>query len=69
VITGSNPIALFDGSGDFVDFTEVNTVRTAIVLAYEDVTASGPWKSILSHSTIEPDFHRGVSGEYQDNYR
>lgn len=69
IITGSNPVALFDGNGDYLDFSEASTIRTAIAVAYREPGSTGAYQHILSHSTIEPDYHGSTTYQYQDAYR
>lgn len=70
IMPNGNPLMMMDGINDTVTFSEANTIRTAIIVAFESAGTTWLDKSILSHTTIEPDFHRGQSArQYQDNFR
>jgi PKD repeat protein len=55
------PAVRFDGSNDFLDFTEINNVRTVFWVIKEDVTADSVYPRCLLGHYSQYDFLRGPS--------
>lgn len=52
------PVLRFNGSGQYLKFNPINTIRTVFWVVKEDEDAVPLPRHLLGHSTIEPHFHR-----------
>ncbi len=56
----------FDGIDDYLQFNEINNIKTVFWVIKQDTNAVLNYRPLLGHS-ISYDFHRGASGKIWDN--
>jgi PKD repeat protein len=62
-IIGPYPSVFFDGVDDFLNFSEITTVRTVFWILKEDQSATFNSRALLGHNTAFH-FHRGTEGRF-----
>jgi hypothetical protein len=63
---GPYPVVRFDGTNDFLSFSEISNIRTVFWVVKEDPTASTLFRPLLGHATVF-DFLRGDFGQFWRN--